>query len=94
MECSVCKGQNSQDDNLYKIDAQVDIYLKLMLIKLSPFLFLLIAKGLLVFNFKSSVEEILVHCLLITISSLKERSCLKYIRYFARFGTISIILKT
>ena len=44
-ECSVCKGQNSRDDNLCKSDGQVDIYLKLLLIKLDLPIFLLIAKG-------------------------------------------------
>ena len=47
--------------------------LKFLFIKLNPTVFLLIAKGYLVCNFKSSVEEILVSCyLLISISSLKE----------------------
>ena len=45
MEYSLCKGQNSQDDNLHKSDVQVDIYLKLLLIKLNPPVLLLIAKG-------------------------------------------------
>ena len=39
---SVHKGQNSLDDNLHKSDVQVDIYLKLLLIKLNPVIFLLI----------------------------------------------------
>ena len=39
---SVHKGQNSLDDNLCKSDVQVDIYLKLLLIKLNPVIFLLI----------------------------------------------------
>ena len=43
-EYSVHKGQNSLDENLCKSDAQVDIYLKLLLIKLNPAVFLLIAK--------------------------------------------------
>ena len=38
------KSQNSRDDNLFKSDVQVDIYLKLLLIKLNPAVFLLIAK--------------------------------------------------
>ena len=77
---------------LCKGDAQVDIYLKLQLIKSNPVVFLLVAKDKLVFNFKSSVVEILVSCyLLIIISSLKWRLCLKDIRCFARFGTICTI---
>ena len=44
VEYSVHKGQNSRDDNLCKSDAQVDIYLKLLLIKSNPVIFLLIAK--------------------------------------------------
>ena len=39
------KGQNSRDDNLYKIDVQVGIYVKLLLNKLNPAVFLLIAEG-------------------------------------------------
>ena len=39
------KGQNSQDDNLCKSDVEVDIYLKLLLTKSNPFVFLFIAKG-------------------------------------------------
>ena len=38
------KSQNSRDDNLFKSDVQVDIHLKLLLIKLNPAVFLLIAK--------------------------------------------------
>ena len=38
------KGQNSLDDNLCKSDVQVDICLKLLLIKLNPAVFLLIQK--------------------------------------------------
>ena len=49
------KIQNSQDDNLCKKYVQVDIYPKLPLIKLNPVVFLLTAKGSLVFNFKSSM---------------------------------------
>ena len=41
----VHKDQNSRDDNLCKSNVQVDIYLKLLLIKLHPAVFLLIAKG-------------------------------------------------
>ena len=44
IEYSVRKGQNSRDDSLCKSDAQVDIYLKLLLIKSNPVIFLLIAK--------------------------------------------------
>ena len=44
VEYSVRKGQNYQDDNLCKSDVQVDIYLKLLLIKSNPVVFLLIAK--------------------------------------------------
>ena len=44
VEYSVRNGQNYQDDNLCKSDVQVDIYLKLRLIKSSPVVFLLIAK--------------------------------------------------
>ena len=88
VECSVNKGQNSLDDNLCKSDVQVDIYVKLLSIKLNPTVFLLIPKDWLVCNFKSSVGEISVSCyLFIIISSLKGHSYLKYIRYFAKFGT-------
>ena len=38
-------GQNSRYDNLCKSDVQLNIYLKLLLIKLNPVAFLLIAKG-------------------------------------------------
>ena len=38
-------GQNSQDDNLRKSDVQVGIYLKLLLIKLNPAVFLFVANG-------------------------------------------------
>ena len=41
---SVHKGQNSWDDYLCKSDVQVDIKLKLLLIKSNPVVFLLIAK--------------------------------------------------
>ena len=41
---SVRKGQNSVDDNLCKSDVQVDIYLKLLLIKSNPVVFLLAPK--------------------------------------------------
>ena len=44
VEYSVHKGQNSRDDNLCKSGAQMDIYLKLLLIKSNPVIFLLIAK--------------------------------------------------
>ena len=44
VEYSVSKGQNYQDDNLCKSDVQMDIYLKLLLIKSNPVVFLLIAK--------------------------------------------------
>ena len=44
VEYSVHKGQNSLDDNLYKSDVQVVIYLKLLLIKSNPVVFLLIPK--------------------------------------------------
>ena len=37
--------QNSLDDNLQKSDVQVDIYLKLSLIKSNPVVFLLIPMG-------------------------------------------------
>ena len=94
MSCSVHKGQNSQNDNLSKSNVQVDIYLKLLLIKSNP-VFLLIAKGYLVRDFKSSEGGIFVSCyLFIIISFLKGQSSLKYIRCFAQFGTISTILKT
>ena len=64
--------------------------LKWVLIKSNPDVVLLIAK--LVCNLKSLVGEILVSCyFLIIISSLKGQSCLKYIRYFAQFGTICTI---
>ena len=59
VEYSVHNGQNSQDDNLRKSDVQVGIYLKLLLIKLNPAVFLFVANGWLVCNFKSWVEEIL-----------------------------------
>ena len=60
---------------LCKCDAQVDIYLKL-LIRSNPVVFLLITKGYLVCTFKSSVEEILVSYYL--FYSLKERSYQKF----------------
>ena len=44
MKYSVHKGQNSGDENLCKSDVQVDIYLKLLLIKSNPVVFLLIPK--------------------------------------------------
>ena len=44
VEYSVHKGQNSRDDNLCKSDVQVDINLKLPLIKSNPVAFLLITK--------------------------------------------------
>ena len=82
-------GQNSRYDNLCKSDVQLNIYLKLMLIKLNPVVFLLIAKGYLVCNFKSSVGEILVSFYLFIINTcLKGHSCLKYIRCLAPLGTI------
>ena len=81
-------AHSSRDDNLCKSDAQVNIYLKL-LIKSNPVVFLLIEKGL-VCTFKSSLEEILVSCYL--SYSLKGRSCLKYIMFCA-IGTICTILK-
>ena len=94
VEYSVRKGQDYQDDNLCKSDAQVDIYLKLLLIKSNPVVFLLIAKGSLVCHFKSLVGEIFVSCYsLIIISSLKGHSYLKPGRYFAQFGTICTIQK-
>ena len=94
VEYSVHKGQNLLDDNLCKTDGQVDIYLKLLLIKSNPVAFLLIAKGELVCSFKSSVGEIFVSCyLFIIMSSLIGHSYLKHIRCFARFGTIFTIKK-
>ena len=42
---SVHKGQNSRDDGLCKSDEQVDIYLKLLLIKSNAVVLLLIVKG-------------------------------------------------
>ena len=94
VEYSVHKVQNSQDDTLCKSDVQVGIHLKLLLIKLNPVVFLLIAKGQLVRNFKSSVEELLVsYYLLIIFYPLKEHSCLKYIRCLARLGNICTIKK-
>ena len=65
------KGQRSRDDSLCKSDVQVDNYLKLLLIKLNPVVFFLIAKSLPVCNFKSSVGEILSGYYLFIISSLK-----------------------
>ena len=92
VEYSVHKGKNSGYDNLCKSDVQMVIYLKLLLIKLNPAVFLLIAKVKLVCNFKPSVEEILVRSyLFIIISSLKGFSSLQYIRCFARFGIICAI---
>ena len=44
VEYSVHKVQNSLDDNLFKSDVEVDIYLKLLSIKSSPIVFLLIPK--------------------------------------------------
>ena len=41
VEYSVHKGQKSWDDNLCKSDVQVNIYLKLLFIKLNPLVFLL-----------------------------------------------------
>ena len=41
----VHKGQNSRNDNLCKGDAQVDIYMKLLLIKSNPVVLWFIAKG-------------------------------------------------
>ena len=79
---------NSRDDSLCKTDAQVDIYLKL-LIKSNPVIFSLTAKGLLVSTFKSSEGGILVNFYL--FYSLNGSSCLKYIRRFARLGTICTI---
>ena len=48
VEYSVHKGQNSLDNNLCKSDMQVDIYLKLLLIKSNPVAFLLIQKDKLI----------------------------------------------
>ena len=45
VEYSVHECQNPRDDNLFKSDVQVGIYLKLLLIKLKLAVFLLIAKG-------------------------------------------------
>ena len=42
VEYPVHKGQNLLDNNLCKSNAQVDIYLKLLLIKVNPVVFLLI----------------------------------------------------
>ena len=44
VEYYVHKGQNSWDDRLCKSDVQVDINLKLLLIKSNPVVFLVIAK--------------------------------------------------
>ena len=46
---------NTLDDTLGKSDAQVNIYPKLLLIKPNPVVFLLIAKGKLVWNAQSLV---------------------------------------
>ena len=74
------KCQNSLDDNLCKSDVQVDIYLKLLMIKSNPVVFLLIPMVLLVCNFKFAVEEIFVSCyLFIIMSSLKGHSYLKVV---------------
>ena len=43
-ENSKHKSQNSLDDNLCKSDVEVDIYIKLLLIKSNPVVFLLIPK--------------------------------------------------
>ena len=45
MESILALRQNSRDDNLCESDVQVDIYLKLLLIKSNPIVSLLIAKG-------------------------------------------------
>ena len=79
MICDVeYSAHSSRDDNSCKSDAQVNIYLKL-LIKTNPVVFLLIEKGL-VCTFKSALEEILVSCCL--SYSLKGCSCLKCIMFY------------
>ena len=79
----VHKGQNCRDENLCKSE----------LPKSNPVVFLLIAKGKLVCNFKSPAGEIFVSCYLFIIFSLRGHSCIRYIRCFWRFGNILYNLK-